>query len=67
MVARRNTGFSVPDTIDIARASPEAAFDQAIGELLEVARRSAEAAVRRGDEIDAILADIRALRAEPVS
>jgi hypothetical protein len=66
MVARRNTSYSLPDTVDIARESPEAAFDRAIGDLLEVARRSADAAVRRGDEIDKLLADIRALRAEPV-
>ena len=66
MVARRNTSHRVPDMADSAAESPEAAFEKAIGDLLEVARRSAEAAVRRGDEIDAVLADIRAMRAEPV-
>ncbi len=46
---------------------PEEAIDDAINGLLDVAERAAEAAVRRGDEIDAILTEIRALRVGPVS
>ena len=63
---RRNTSFSLTDTIDIAGQSPEAAFDRAINDLLAVAQRSADAAVARGHEIDRILVEIRTLRAGPL-
>lgn len=45
-------------------ASAEAALDHAVSELLDTSRRAGEAAARRGDEIDAILSEIQAARAE---
>jgi hypothetical protein len=42
------------------------ALNRAADDLLEVAGRAARAAIQRGDEIDATLAQIRMLRANPV-
>lgn len=76
-----NAAHATPDEHEKSTASPvialhlteklqpemaEDAFNQAADNLLKVAKRAAKAAMRRGDKIDATLAQIRALRAEPV-
>jgi hypothetical protein len=58
--------WQVVDAGVFGGTSPEAALDHALNGLFDAARHAAEAAARRGDEIDAILAEIRAVRARAV-
>ncbi len=61
-------GAKVTDEVGWVRNErAEEALNRAADDLLAVAERAARAATRRGDEIDAILAQIRMLRAAPAS